>query len=58
MKDFNAIRERANQENKQGEAAKVFYEHIVVARLQRMDWKRYVGCVAINSLPGGGVAWL
>ncbi|OOG23348.1 peptidase [Enterococcus casseliflavus] len=57
LKDFNAIRERANQKNEQGEAAKVFYEHIVVPRLQRMDWKRYAGCVAINSLPGGGVAW-
>lgn len=25
--------------------------------MEKVDWKRYAGCVAINSLPGGGVAW-
>ncbi|HAZ1233989.1 TPA: peptidase [Enterococcus faecium] len=57
IKDFGAIRERISQDNEQGRAARVFYEHIIVPRMEKVDWKRYAGCVAINSLPGGGVAW-
>lgn len=57
VSDLNAIHERINQNNEEGIAAKSFYEQIVLPILQRVNWKKYAGCVAINSLPGGGVAW-
>ncbi|GAB7306682.1 peptidase [Enterococcus gallinarum] len=57
VNDLNAIHERINQNTEEGIAAKAFYEQIVVPSLQRVNWKKYAGCVVINSLPGGGVAW-
>lgn len=57
IKYLGAIRERISQDNEQGRAARVFYEHIIVPRMEKVDWKRYARCVVINSLPEGGVAW-
>ncbi len=56
VKDFASLREKAVTESEEQEFARIVFYNYAMAGMNK-DLVKYAYCVAINSLPFGGIIW-